>query len=206
MARPATIQDEDLLAAAREEFLANGLGATTASIARRAGVSEGTLFKRFGSKEALFRAAMDVRAFDEIDACGRSKYIDDIEARVGQGAVGDFLIELGTYLLEKFLVIVPMVIMTHAKGTASLHDFSTGPPPGAVQGVEALARYLEGEMRLGRVRKADAEVLALSFSGAMWQYAFLRATSRHEGLPRVGKKAFVKGVVDNLWRGIAPSP
>ena len=59
MARPTTITNEQLLKAAREEFLKHGIRATSAAIARRAGVSPGILFHRFASKEALFAAAMD---------------------------------------------------------------------------------------------------------------------------------------------------
>ena len=48
-----------LLQAAREEFNGNGFsGATTAAIARRADVTEAQLFRCFGSKSALFRAAI----------------------------------------------------------------------------------------------------------------------------------------------------
>ncbi len=58
MARPITIKADDLLEAARQVFLKKGTQATTAQVAERAGVSEGTLFKRFGTKADLFRSAM----------------------------------------------------------------------------------------------------------------------------------------------------
>src|SRR5436305_3431267 len=58
MARPQSIRDEDILEAARAVFLEGGYQATTAQVAERAGVSEGSLFKRFKSKDDLFRAAM----------------------------------------------------------------------------------------------------------------------------------------------------
>ena len=60
MPRTQTITDERLLQAARAEFLEHGINVTSAAIARRAGVSPGILFHRFGSKEALFAAAMNV--------------------------------------------------------------------------------------------------------------------------------------------------
>lgn len=51
--------NDALLRAAREEFKGNGYsGATTAGIARRADVTEAQLFRCFGSKAALFRAAI----------------------------------------------------------------------------------------------------------------------------------------------------
>jgi AcrR family transcriptional regulator len=58
MPRTKTISDEDLLAACRAEFLAQGLQVSTKRIARRAGISEGILFQRFGTKDELFFASM----------------------------------------------------------------------------------------------------------------------------------------------------
>lgn len=58
MPRRKTISDEDLLAACRAEFLAQGLQVTTKRLARRAGISEGILFQRFGTKDELFFASM----------------------------------------------------------------------------------------------------------------------------------------------------
>ena len=61
MARPTSIKDETIVAAAREVFLERGIQATTAEVAERAGVSEGSVFKRFKTKSELFRAAMGDR-------------------------------------------------------------------------------------------------------------------------------------------------
>ena len=47
-----------LQAAAVEVFQVNGLGAPLESVAKRAGVSIGTLYNRFGSREALIDAAV----------------------------------------------------------------------------------------------------------------------------------------------------
>ena len=72
--RPRLISDEQLLAVAREVFLERGIQATTGEVAKRAGASEGTIFHRFGSKDALFRAAMrvDPCAMPNIVATGRT--------------------------------------------------------------------------------------------------------------------------------------
>lgn len=53
---------EAVLAAAAEEFCEKGFdGATTAGVARRAGVSKQLINHHFGSKEALFREVHDLR-------------------------------------------------------------------------------------------------------------------------------------------------
>jgi AcrR family transcriptional regulator len=71
MARTRTIPDEALLAAARMVFLRAGVSGSTKEIAERAGVSEATLFKRFGTKAELFFRAMVPEAADAARAVGR---------------------------------------------------------------------------------------------------------------------------------------
>ena len=58
MGRPRLIETQAILEAARDTFLVEGVGATTGAIARRAGISEATIFKRFRTKADLFFAAM----------------------------------------------------------------------------------------------------------------------------------------------------
>jgi AcrR family transcriptional regulator len=56
VARPKTITDERLLAAAAEVIGRKGPGFTVADVAERAGVSVGTVAGRFGSKSGLLQA------------------------------------------------------------------------------------------------------------------------------------------------------
>ena len=58
MARKRTIPDDSLLSVARACFIERGFAASTKEIARRAGVSEGLLFQRYGNKAELFLSAM----------------------------------------------------------------------------------------------------------------------------------------------------
>ena len=81
MARPPSISNQQILDAARAVFLAHGLAkASTVDIARRAGVSEGSIFNRFPTKDDLFRAAMD----------------DDLNTAEALAAVFEFLREVRT--------------------------------------------------------------------------------------------------------------
>jgi len=47
MARPPVITEERILDAARGVFLKKGIRATTAEVAKRAGIAEGSIFNRF---------------------------------------------------------------------------------------------------------------------------------------------------------------
>src|SRR5215468_10137273 len=64
MGRQKTITDEEVLRIARTIFRAQGHTATTREIAQAAGISEGVLYQRFGSKDELFFTAMRPRGPD----------------------------------------------------------------------------------------------------------------------------------------------
>ena len=85
MARTKTISDEQIIEAAREVFLEHGTAGTTAEIARRAGVSEGSIFRRFPTKDDLFTAAMMFP--------GEPPFVATLEALVGQGDLRENLVE-----------------------------------------------------------------------------------------------------------------
>ncbi len=60
MARPPKITNDEILAAARQVFLEEGMGASTLKIAEKAGIAEASIFKRFATKQALFLAAIGI--------------------------------------------------------------------------------------------------------------------------------------------------
>src|SRR5688500_10949650 len=64
VARPKTITDERLLAAAAQVIARKGPGFTIADVAARAEVSVGTVAQRFGSKSGLLQALTRQTAAD----------------------------------------------------------------------------------------------------------------------------------------------
>jgi AcrR family transcriptional regulator len=67
--------DAQLIAAARDAFMAHGYGATSmAALARSAGVSKTTLYAKFPTKAELFRAVIDqqlARAYGAVESAAR---------------------------------------------------------------------------------------------------------------------------------------
>jgi AcrR family transcriptional regulator len=74
MRRDAQDNVAKLTAAALEVFAEQGLSAPLGEIARRAGVSPGTLYHRFGSREALIDAVLPALLSDRLAAAERSAY------------------------------------------------------------------------------------------------------------------------------------
>lgn len=201
MARPTVINDDLLLATAREVFLRRGLNATTAEIAEQAGVSQGILFKRFKSKQALFRAAMNVE-----DNPAQPLPID-LDEMVVRGKVEDTLNYLGNLLVKKFFCIIPSTMMDWTgsrEATDESSDCISGPEK-AKKGIQKIAGYLSKEVELGRLQCANCEILAQTFVGALWHYAFLLVTMGEVHKEPLTPEQYVSGVVKILMTGVAPS-
>jgi AcrR family transcriptional regulator len=201
MARPTTIKDEEILRAAREVFLARGISATTAEVAERAKISEGTIFHRFKSKVELFRAAMDFGT----DAFA-VEWLGGLENRVGRGEVLEQLHELAHGALAFFRRMMPLMMMSWSNpGSSGLPDKLQVPNMPPLVALKQLTGYFEAEMRAGRLRRHDPEIVARMFVGSLSNYAlfeiFMQA-SKELPLP---PETFVRGLVQILWSGISPA-
>lgn len=199
MARPVVIRDETIVEAAREVFLARGFQATTAEVAERAGVSEGSIFKRFKSKFELFQAAM--QADFEQPAFTRG-----LVERVGQGDLRENLYQLGAAIVDHLRAMMPLMMMSWStpdgKGNPCLYPGGNDPAP--VRILRDVAGYLEAEMRLQRMRRHDPEILARVFLGAIGNFLMFELVFRsHEKLP-MPTETFLRGLVQLVWTGAAP--
>lgn len=226
MGRARTISNEQILEAAREVFLAEGFGASTVEIARRAGVSEGSIFKRFSTKENLFFASMGILATPE--------WIKTLDGLVGQGDLKENLTMLSLKIIDFFRDLVPRMMMMASKGGAppkmptlgalgapppppSMTTFNAPLPPGSPEGaiaftaeappfkdLKALTRFLEQEQNLGRIR-CHPEITAYMLLGGLTHYVMLE---RMQGGPNPGIAAdsYVCALIETLWSGIAPEP
>jgi AcrR family transcriptional regulator len=198
MARPAVIQDSDILEAAREVFLNRGFRATTAEVAARAGVSEGSIFKRFKSKFELFQAA--VGSLDATPAC-----IDALPARVGLGDLRATLVEVGRELASHMREVVPLHLLAFSNpGPDGAPPHLNGGKPAPIRTLEALTQFFDAEMRANRLVQCDPEIVARTFVGGIHNYVILDLLfqAHEEPMP---EETFLHGLVDVLFRGVEPS-
>ncbi|MGI9616040.1 MAG: TetR/AcrR family transcriptional regulator [Acidimicrobiales bacterium] len=84
MNRPMRHKPESILAAALSVFFDEGVNVSTARIATAAGVSNGTLFNYFPTKQALIDALYVSIKSDLADAAGKLDDTDSIEQRMRQ--------------------------------------------------------------------------------------------------------------------------
>lgn len=194
--RPPSIDWQKLLEVAREVFLERGVRATTLEVAKRAGVSEGALFRRFKSKEGLFGAAMD---FDHEEAPTR---LLQAVAEVEELELYDALIQLSTALLEVGRVALPIMMMSwsnpHFCGSMSSEKRA-----GFRAFLKAFGAFLERRMDRGTLRRMDSEVLARALVGSLHHYCMTRILLEESGQPVIPEGMFVRGLVDLFLNGAA---
>jgi AcrR family transcriptional regulator len=198
LARPRTITNERILAAAREVFLAEGFSGTTSDIAARAEVSEGTIFKRFQTKEGLFLAALELdyppgwhRVLRQVSGAG-----DPLES----------LRTLCCSIIQDFADMLPRMIavMGNRPGHLTHEVLRTMPEPLPLRDLNVLRAYLDREVELGRMRYCDTTALAHVIMGALSQYPMHALIAQHQPSPE-DLRAFACSIADLLWPGIRPT-
>jgi AcrR family transcriptional regulator len=160
------------LALARERGIAR---VTTREVAHMAGVSEASIFYHFRDRAGLLTAAFQ-SGVAPLEALGRSGLAGEDRRQV--------LASLGS-ALERFLEEVLPVIVA-AQADAQLHQALAAHMAernlGPHRGVEALAEYLAGEQRAGRVRgDVDPAAVALAFTGSCTARVLHRQLSTGRG-------------------------
>jgi AcrR family transcriptional regulator len=195
MARPPTISREQILDAARAEFLERGPAATTADIARRAGISEGSIFRRFDTKEDLLVEALLHH--------GDPAWMALAESLAGTGDLRENIEQITHALLDYFRRVVPAAMMLIACRIAPADIFRRQPDPMPARSIRTLSHFILAEQRLGRIRPCDPEIVARQLLSAMHFYVFCDHARINERMP-MADTTYVRGVVDNLLRGISP--
>ena len=194
MPRPVSIHDDAILAAACAVFLAHGYQASTVAIARRAGVSEGSLFKHFRTKTDLFLAAMDVQSRAQ-------ERQERLMAGVGTIAIRPTLEAYGRHLLARLQIVMPRILMVTSSGIRFAKDYlPTRCPP--LQHAAILTRYLKAETRCGRLCLPNPGIHADIFVGALSHCVFCEMAFGHRTSSHA---AYIRTLVDNILRAGAPA-
>ena len=196
MARPAHITDEQILTAAREVFLERGFQATSAEVAKRAGVAEGSIFKRFKTKHALFIAAMKME---------EPEWMRGLEKRTGKGDLKQNLVELGLEIVGFFRQLMPLMMMAWSNpGPSGLPEVLSEPNPPPLRAIKRLASFFESEIRAHRLRRHDAEIIARAYLGGLQNYVFMELLLKAQDELPLPAEMHVRGLVSLLWNGLGP--
>lgn len=192
MPRPRTISDDEILTAARSAFLKEGAGASTRAIAAQAGISEGVLFQRFGTKTKLFFAAM---------VPWPAKLDEIFDAAPGEGEVPTNVEGILMRLLDYFREVMPVFVKLVSHPEFDLQEFLKAHEFPAMQIGGRLGEYLAAEARLGRVRPGHVPAATALLVHAVHNYALMDSLGAHDA----GHAPLaIAGAVAGLWEGLAP--
>ena len=198
MARPPSITDDQILEAAVSLFIERGFDVPTSEIAARACVSEGTIFKRFQTKEQLFIHAMR-------HSSQRSPWIEHLDQLCTRGDLKENLEIIAAEILDMFLIIMPrihVVLSQHHQLREQLLGHPEAPP---LIALKHLAHFFDREQRAGRLRRTDPEILARTFLGALQHYCLFDRLGLNEYAP-MPRTTYVRGIVALILDGVSPTP
>ncbi|MHB1517511.1 MAG: TetR/AcrR family transcriptional regulator [Acidimicrobiales bacterium] len=186
--RPSEGAREAILAATLDLAAEQGLARlTTKEVARRAGVSEASVFYHFADKVGLLEEAIVAGSepLMELDAA--------LLSGAGEGTVDDSLLEFATSLERFFDRVLPVLsaVQGDAELRAAFAKRMTERDLGPHRGITLLGQALAGMQQRGTVdRSVDAEAVALAVIGSCfmrsWQrYLFGRRPK--QGLPDIAR-------------------
>lgn len=178
--RRAESRPQELLEAALAEFVARGYAATRLEeVARRAGVSKGTLYLYYVNKAELFKAVVRKSLVSNLD---------EAEAAITgfQGSSSELLAHVLTELTRRVsdspLSGIPKLVLAEAGNFPEIagfyHEEVVGRGRRLIQGI--LQRGMErGEFRPLDLEYAWRVVIAPVVMGILWKHSF--ATFEHSG-------------------------
>jgi AcrR family transcriptional regulator len=153
-----TAKRQQILDGARRCFLEMGFDATSMNdIVRTAGVSKGTVYAYFPSKEKLFEAMVYVDRRQSVEQIVVIEHED--------GPIEEVLSELGMRMASQFtshdqLAYSRMVMSVAGRFPAVGHSFFEAGPAFAIARIGA---YLKRKMDDGTLHQADSELCAMQF-------------------------------------------
>lgn len=190
-----------ILAAAEEIIHDRGLRAcTTRAIAERAGCAEGSIYRYFADKHALFMEIVRTQSPEFLEL------VSTLPDRAGTSTVRRNLEEVARIALGFYRVILPMVM--GAMGERELleeqrrHFQET--KGGPMKALGAVATYLRKEQRLGRISpRVSPEYATRSLLGACSSQALLESLVGDDA--RLGvDEHYAREVVRILMEGMSP--
>jgi len=192
-----------LIDAATEVFLRRGFSrATTKEIAKTAGLAEGTIYRHFDDKYALFHEVFLARSGETVEELAR------FPERAGKGTVRDNLEDL-LRLIGSMVEHATSLMASMWADPEVARSFEAYVRERVPKGLEAgpvgiVAAYIRAEQELGRIR---GDVAAADAAAVVASVPFASAMDRalSEYLPTPGDfSSSGRAAVDILAQGLAP--
>ncbi len=197
MARPRVTSDEQILAAARACFLAQGAATSTTTIAARLGISHAVLFQRFGTKEQLMRAALM--------PSGPPAWLTEVRDGPSDDDPRAQLAALAEQMFAFYETIVPNMAVLRSAGIFP-EDVAKRPkdrPP--VRARRELSAWFHRASTRGLLRAVDPDHAADLMLGALFFRPFQQHISQ-SAYTRAENRDYVRFAVEAVWHAVKPEP
>jgi AcrR family transcriptional regulator len=194
-ARPA-----ELLDAALDVFFEKGFAAARLEdIAARAGVSKGTVYLYFNSKDDVFDAlirAIPVANVEQVRALAGDPTIPADEL------LGRVLRFIGTLIRDPRMIKFPRLIVGEAANFPKLAE--TYKREVISRGAAILTRIIERGIEEGRLRKVDPQHAAYAAIAPLLFTAIWRTTFEQFDATPLDANAFIEQHIETFLRGLKP--
>ena len=194
MGRPREITDQQILEGARASFLEAGPHLSAAAVARSLGISEGTLFNRFPTKEHLLRQALGVPEPEWLELL--ADHAPDLRAQ---------LIDIARGILTFFHATVPALALLRAAGLQPRPGTGARccPPQNHHQ---ALSAWIEHEQKTGRLRARSPSICAQSLLGSLHARATMNYFWGTTTTVNLDDDAYTVELIDTLFHEVSLGP
>ena len=192
--RPKKTSDLELLTAVFQCLIRHGITSSTHFIAKEVGVSQATLFKRFGTKEDLIRRAL-------LSPILGHEIFSIIRQQPTKDSPTEQIETLSLALLHFFEEMVPSMMMLRSSG-CDVHGMWEGENTPPVMMRKLLTAWMEHLQELHQLRDIPAESVALALLGAI-QHRAMRKHILHDTTMTKTDEEYLSTIVDIFWNGIA---
>jgi AcrR family transcriptional regulator len=192
MGRPPLVSRDEIIAAARDVFLREGLSASIRDVAAVAGISEATIFKRFTTKAALVVAAM---APPQPDIAALLGPLDGADLRTGLAVT---MQNITDFFREMLPLTLPIAMQSDVGLKTYVEELGQNP---ATDLNAALAARLTTLINDRRLRKLQPFAVAGLIVATAHSLALFEIMGIHGGRspPEV-----IRNMTDAIWFGVEP--
>ena len=201
---------EQILRAAGELIAEHGvLAATTRAIAERAGCAEGSIYRYFPDKHALFHEVL----FDRFEAFWLM--LEELPGRAGQGSIQENLEHVALEALRFYRGIGPMVgaQLSDPRLVAEQRAAWEREGGGPMRALRAVRSYVAAEQELRRIDPAaEPDIVGRELLGSCFAHAILESLVGETGraVDRTGApledERYVHLLVGTILHGAGYSP
>lgn len=198
MARHIEIDTEVILSAAREVLLEKGLKATAADVAKKANISDGTIFSRFKTKAELFNSAVfEVLSKDWFMAVDHFQNGDDFK---------DALVSSMVDSLKCLRIIMPihMLAIGMCGGGESIFNLLSdrGLKPTPIRLHKRFEEFLNKLVDAGKIKACNTNALSGFLVGGLTHRVFLERSGALMNSNKINDIQLIQDIVQAVLGGI----